>query len=98
MTEAIVEAMRCAVPTSEIAAQFHNTLVAMILAVAQAAGEKQVVLSGGCFQNRLLLERTVAALRGNGFHPYWHEQVPTNDGGIALGQVMAAVREHQPCV
>jgi len=51
-----------------------------------------VVLSGGCFQNRYLTERTVARLRAENFSPYWHQRVPPNDGGIALGQVVAARR------
>ena len=57
------------------------------------AGETRVVLSGGCFQNRYLTERTIQRLRAEGFHPYWHQRVPPNDGGIALGQVTAAQRE-----
>jgi hydrogenase maturation protein HypF len=52
-----------------------------------------VALTGGCFQNRYLLERTVTRLAAEKFQPYWHQRVPTNDGGIALGQVMAAWRE-----
>jgi hydrogenase maturation protein HypF len=47
-------------------------------------------LTGGCFQNALLLELTVARLRESGFRPYWHQRVPPNDGGIALGQAVAA--------
>jgi hydrogenase maturation protein HypF len=49
-------------------------------------------LSGGCFQNRYLAERTVTRLRAEKFQPYWHQRVPPNDGGIALGQVAAARR------
>jgi hydrogenase maturation protein HypF len=48
------------------------------------------VLSGGCFQNRYLTERMVSHLRRAGYRPYWHQRVPPNDGGIALGQIMAA--------
>jgi hydrogenase maturation protein HypF len=72
-----------------IAAKFHNTLVEMILAVAHRLGERRIVLSGGCFQNRYLTERTVGRLRAAGFFPYWHQRVPPNDGGIALGQLVA---------
>jgi hydrogenase maturation protein HypF len=50
-----------------------------------------VVLSGGCFQNRVLVERTVARLEARGFRPYWHQRFPPNDGGIALGQAYAAI-------
>jgi hydrogenase maturation protein HypF len=51
-----------------------------------------VVLSGGCFQNRYLTELTVRRLQAAGFHPCWHQRVPPNDGGIALGQIVAALR------
>lgn len=89
---AIIDDLRAAVPVSEISARFHNTLAEMIVAVAHAVGEKQVVLTGGCFQNKTLLERTVDRLLAEGFQPYWHRFVPPNDGGIALGQVMAVIR------
>jgi hydrogenase maturation protein HypF len=76
----------------EISAKFHNTLAEAVVAVARRFGLARVVLSGGCFQNRYLLERTVRRLVAEKFQPYWHQRVPTNDGGIALGQVLAAVR------
>lgn len=76
---------------AELVARFHNTLVEAIVAVAQLAGESQVVLSGGCFQNKYLTERTVQRLQAEGFKPYWQQRVPPNDGGIALGQAMAAL-------
>jgi hydrogenase maturation protein HypF len=75
-----------------IAAKFHNSLAEAIVAVAQRCGEERVALSGGCFQNRYLTERAVHRLRESGFRPYWHQRVPPNDGGIALGQVLAASR------
>ena len=75
----------------EISAKFHNTLAELILAVARRHGQVRVALSGGCFQNRYLLERTVIRLRAEQFQPYWHQRVPPNDGGIALGQVLAAL-------
>jgi hydrogenase maturation protein HypF len=58
--------------------------------MARASGLTRVVLSGGCFQNRYLTERTVSRLRAEKFQPYWHQRVPPNDGGIALGQIFAA--------
>ena len=64
-----------------------------IVAVAKRAGQNRVVLSGGCFQNRYLTERAVQRLQAEGFRPYWHQRVPPNDGGIALGQVVAALRD-----
>ena len=73
-----------------VSAKFHNTLVEAIVAIAGKVGEKRVVLTGGCFQNRYLTERTVERLREENFQPYWHQRIPPNDGGIALGQVVAA--------
>ena len=71
-----------------IAARFHNALVEWILEVTAAAKLKQVVLSGGVFQNRYLTERAAAALESRGFVVFTHRQVPPNDGGIALGQAV----------
>ncbi len=88
----IVEDVRGAVSPSMISAKFHNTLAAMIVEVAGKIGEKHVALTGGCFQNKYLLERSVRLLAKEGFHPYWHQRVPPNDGGIALGQICAAYR------
>jgi hydrogenase maturation protein HypF len=80
------------VAIGRIAARFHNALAEMIVAVARHAGDLRVALSGGCFQNRYLTERTVTRLRAEGFRPYWHQRIPPNDGGIALGQLVAAAR------
>ena len=55
-------------------------------------GQTQVILTGGCFQNRYLTERSVQRLLEEGFRPYWHQAVPSNNGGIALGQVVDAAR------
>jgi hydrogenase maturation protein HypF len=71
-------------------ARFHNALAAGIAAVARLAGSPRVAFSGGCFQNRLLLERTRKRLAAEGFEVLTHRLVPPNDGGIALGQVMVA--------
>jgi hydrogenase maturation protein HypF len=75
-----------------IATKFHNTLVEIIIAVAKKIGQPRVVLSGGCFQNRYLTERAVKRLQEEEFRPYWHQRVPPNDGGIALGQLYTALR------
>ncbi|MDW7979371.1 MAG: carbamoyltransferase HypF [Verrucomicrobiales bacterium] len=75
----------------EISARFHNTLAEAIVTLAHRAGQQRVVLSGGCFQNRYLTERTIQLLETDGFKPYWHQRVPPNDGGIALGQAYAAL-------
>jgi hydrogenase maturation protein HypF len=78
-----------------ISTKFHNTISGSILEIAKRFGEKRIVLSGGCFQNRYLTERTVMLLRHEGFQPYWHQRVPTNDGGIALGQIYASIRKNK---
>ncbi len=76
-----------------MARKFHNTLAEMIARVAGQHVGLPVALSGGCFQNRLLTELTVARLEARGVKVYWHQRVPPNDGGIALGQVVAAARK-----
>ena len=93
MIEAILADLKRGLPISRISARFHNALAEAIVAVARQIGQQRVVLSGGCFQNRYLTERAVQRLREEGFRPYWHQRVPPNDGGIALGQVVAALRE-----
>jgi hydrogenase maturation protein HypF len=80
------------IPCGIISAKFHNALVEAIVAVAKRVGQNRVALSGGCFQNRYLTERAVRRLQAEGFQPCWHQRVPPNDGGIALGQVVAALR------
>lgn len=87
----IISDVRAGASVGKIAAKFHNTLVEMIVTVAQRVGEERVVLTGGCFQNKYLTERAIARLRQEGFRVYWHQRVPPNDGGIALGQIVAAV-------
>jgi hydrogenase maturation protein HypF len=79
-------------PIGKISVKFHNALIEALIAVAKRVGESCVVLSGGCFQNSYLTRRAVTRLREEKFQPYWHQRVPPNDGGIALGQVVAALR------
>jgi len=90
MVREILEDARKKTPVTEISLKFHNTLVEMGVAAAKEAGCKKVALGGGCFQNKYLTERMVQRLSEAGFSPYWHQRVPPNDGGIALGQIAAA--------
>jgi hydrogenase maturation protein HypF len=92
MIEEMVEDARRGLAPGVISAKFHNALVEIIVAVARLVGQTRVVLTGGCFQNRHLTERSVQRLLEEGFRPYWHQRVPTNDGGIALGQIVDAAR------
>ena len=95
MIEEMLTDVQAAVPRGLIAAKFHNALAEGLVAVARHFGQPRVVLSGGCFQNRYLTERVVTALRRAQFQPFWHQRVPTNDGGLALGQVAAVLRQPQ---
>ena len=90
LVSGVMQDSRAGVPVSRIAARFHNALVNWIVEVAEQVKEKQIVLSGGVFQNRYLTERAAAVLESRGFVVYTHRQVPPNDGGIALGQAVMA--------
>ena len=78
---------------ADIAAKFHNTLAKIILQIANNFQQPLIVLTGGCFQNKLLTEICVKALEQLGFSVYTHQKVPSNDGGLALGQLYALDRE-----
>jgi hydrogenase maturation protein HypF len=65
--------------------------VALALRAARERGCAQVALAGGCFQNALLLECCIAGLRAAGLAVFWNAHVPCNDGGLALGQLWAAL-------
>ncbi len=86
MLRRILHDLASGVPTGRVAAAFHRALALSIAAVAARIEVRQVALSGGCFQNRHLLEWSVERLRGEGFEPFWHRRVPPNDGGISVGQ------------
>jgi hydrogenase maturation protein HypF len=90
----LVREVRMKLPVGSMAAKFHNTLVAVIVEVCrrlrETDGLKRVCLSGGTFQNEYLLQRVIPALQARGFEVYFNSQVPTNDGGIALGQAVVA--------
>jgi hydrogenase maturation protein HypF len=98
MIDAILSDVQMGVAIGRISAKFHNALAEAVVAVAKKTGARRVVLSGGCFQNRYLTERTVRRLQAEGFQPYWHQRVPPNDGGIALGQVVAARRADKSAI
>ncbi|MEG4940633.1 carbamoyltransferase HypF [Microcoleus sp. F4-D5] len=95
MLNAILDDIHEQISPEIVAAKFHNTLIEGMVAIANRVGVEQIVLTGGCFQNRYLLERAIAQLKTEGFSIYWHHRIPTNDGGIAAGQIMAALRALQ---
>lgn len=74
-----------------VGAKFHNTLAQWAVCVANSCPGLDVVLSGGCFQNRLLAERTIQALRSAGRRVHCHGLVPPGDGGLAVGQLAIAI-------
>jgi len=94
---AIADDRRRGVDLARIAARFHRTLAETVAWAARRwARALPVVLSGGCFQNRLLTELTVQLLDADGIEVLVHHRVPPNDGGVALGQAaIAAHRWHQ---
>jgi len=83
------------ISTGLISAKFHNTMAEIMVEMAHKAGIERVALSGGCFQNKYLTERAITRLNDAGFRPYTHQRIPPNDGGIALGQIMAAGRQRK---
>ncbi len=91
---ALIGDVLAGVPLPKIAARFHNGLAEVFrVAVKHFAAETgvgEVVLSGGVWQNITLLQRTLALLQEEGFVVYLHQKVPTNDGGLALGQAAIA--------
>ena len=96
MLRAILSDLEQGQEAGVISAKFHNTLTEIIVSVARQIDEQRIVLTGGCFQNRYLIERSAQRLLDSGFRCYWHQRVPPNDGGISLGQVMSAARAYRP--
>jgi hydrogenase maturation protein HypF len=84
---ALLDDVAADVATATIASRFHAFLVEALLTVAERLDASQVVLSGGCFQNRVLLEGAVLKLRAAGRAVHWPHALPPNDGALALGQL-----------
>jgi hydrogenase maturation protein HypF len=91
----ILNDLHANLPQSTISAKFHNAVINLSLDVSERlrieTGIKTVAISGGVWQNKLLIKRIIPALEKAGFVPLWHHQVPTNDGGVALGQLLTAL-------
>jgi hydrogenase maturation protein HypF len=90
----VVEDLAAGTGRSIIAARFHNGVAGLItdccLRLRERHGLSTVALSGGVFQNLLLLHATVGQLEAHGFVVMVHSRVPCNDGGISLGQAVVA--------
>jgi len=78
------------VPAGLISAKFHNSLAESIVQIANRLNMEKVLLTGGCFMNKYLLERSVKRLTESGLKPYTQQRVPAGDGGISLGQMKYA--------
>jgi hydrogenase maturation protein HypF len=88
---ALLDLRRGGVDSAALAAGFHHALADGILAMARRAGVGTVALSGGCFQNALLLDLTVSRLESNRFEVLLHRELTPNDGNIAAGQALGAL-------
>lgn len=95
----IVEEQLAGLPPDDLALRFHETVACSAVELLQRALEKEglsaavipkVMLSGGSFHNPYLARRIPALLKQRGLEPYRHRQVPAGDGGLALGQLLAA--------
>ncbi len=94
LISAVVQDIRDQIPVSAVSIKFHRTMAQIIVdmcnIISRERGINKVGLSGGVFQNRLLLKLAVAALHKEGLTVLTHRLVPCNDGGISLGQAVVA--------
>lgn len=102
MWEELLEDLGRQTPVARMAGRFHYGLAKAIrdmvarirITIAAGASLNTVALSGGCFQNKILLEELVRLLTADGLSCLLHAKVPTNDGGLALGQAAIAAARH----
>jgi hydrogenase maturation protein HypF len=97
MFQAMLTDLRANVPVPTLAGRFHNTVAHLLHQVCQKirtqTGIGEVALSGGVWQNMTLLTKSIHLLQEDGFTVFLHHQVPTNDGGISLGQAVIAMNK-----
>ena len=96
--EALLEDIRAGVPAELSARRFHDwlirNLVELCSELSAETGIKEVLLGGGCMANVLLLTGLIEGLEGKGLDPYAGERVPSNDGGLSLGQAVIGGLNH----
>jgi hydrogenase maturation protein HypF len=94
LLSAVARDVRGHEPVGMMGARFHQTVAEMAIEVCtrahESTGLNEVALSGGVWQNRIVLDLVRAGLERDGFVVYFHQQVPTNDGGLSLGQAVIA--------
>lgn len=92
--EQIIDDIKLKIEPSVISAKFHNTMVSIITQIAETIREQtglnNIILTGGVFQNRLLLKRSMDKLKDNNFQVFIQNKYPINDAGISLGQLVIA--------
>ncbi|WP_314733422.1 Sua5/YciO/YrdC/YwlC family protein [Anaerobacillus sp. CMMVII] len=97
----IIKEVEAGKEVKQIALKFHETIVQMCLSLILVAAQtkpsltKKVVLSGGSFHNRYLATRLMSLLKEHGFQVFTHKNVPCNDGGISLGQIIIAAEKYK---
>jgi hydrogenase maturation protein HypF len=95
--QAVVSDVIAGMPARDISRRFHGAVIAMFSDLCSAVGKdtgiRTVVLSGGVFQNALVLSGITRDLTARGFHVYAHSRVPANDGGLSLGQALVAAHK-----
>jgi hydrogenase maturation protein HypF len=102
MWQALLEDLSGKVPAGLMAARFHRGLALALTEMVEhirrtnqgAAGVTAIALTGGCFQNKILLEQVRSLLEAEGLNCILHAKVPANDGGLALGQAAIAAARH----
>ncbi|MDE3246809.1 MAG: carbamoyltransferase HypF, partial [Acidobacteriota bacterium] len=92
LLQALLADQRHGTDPAAMARRFHSALADLALALAESAGREDVVLTGGCFQNRLLAALCAERLSKQGFHVHRPALYPPNDGGISLGQAWVAAQ------
>ncbi len=96
----LLEDIQSGLGVSTIAARFHlglaNILVKAVARISKQTGIQTVALSGGVFQNRTLFKLCIRQLEHNQLTPLFHQQIPANDGGLALGQAVIAAAQIRP--
>jgi len=79
---------------AEKALAFHDALAKAIVSLAELGNSEAVLLTGSVMQNKLLVEKAIGYLKEAGFKPYTHRQIPPNDEGIAIGQLIGRLKRH----
>ena len=89
LLEAVLNGLGENISPAALSLAFHQSLAQAVVNLAQSQGVEQLLLAGGCFQNKLLLERCVLGLQQVGVRAIWCQQLPCNDASLPIGQLLA---------